>query len=107
MDKRTISSSKNGKKGGRPKGSVSGHTLEAQELRKRLIQAASEQWEAIIFSLIDNAIGGNTIAQRELLDRVLGKAIQPLASADEHGNLLPFQIIVKQKDSAVSPENRS
>jgi|SRR5579864_6446026 len=92
---------------GRPKGSVAKHTLETQELRKRLIQAASEQWEAIIFSLIDNAIAGNTIAQRELLDRVLGKSIQPLASADDQGNLLPFQIIVKQVSSANPAENRS
>ena len=83
---------------GRKKGSIAKHTIEAQELRKRLIEAASEQWDAIIFSIIDNAIGGNTNAQRELLDRVLGKAIQPLASADEQGNLLPFQIIVKQKE---------
>lgn len=89
---------------GRPKGSLAKHTLEAQELRKRLIKAASEQWDAIIFSLIDNAIGGNTLAQRELLDRVLGKPLQPLAAADDKGNILPFQIIVKQQDSG---ENRS
>lgn len=47
---------------GRPKGSLAKHTLEAQELRKRLIKAAEEQWEAIIFSLIDDAIAGNVLA---------------------------------------------
>ena|ERR1700739_1027210 len=92
---------------GRKKGGVASHTLQSQELRKRLIQLAEENWDAIIFSLIDNSIAGNTIAQRELLDRVLGKPITPLASTDPEGNILPFQIIVKQISSANSPENRS
>ncbi len=83
---------------GRPKGTIAKHTLEAQELRKRLIEAAKENWEAIVFTLIDKAVSGDTIALRELLDRVLGKPVTPLASADEQGNLLPFQIIVKQKE---------
>ena len=84
---------------GRPKGTLASHTLEAQELRKRLIEAAKENWEAIIFTLIDKAVSGDTIALRELLDRVLGKAIQALGTPDDEGNILPFQIIVKQKDS--------
>src|SRR5438309_288382 len=79
---------------GRKKGSLAKHTIEAQELRKRLIKAAAKHWEAIIFSLIDNAIAGNVVAQRELLDRVLGKAIQPLAGTDPDGNILPFQIVI-------------
>ena len=89
---------------GRKKGGLASHTFQSQELRKQLIQAAQENWEAIVFTLIDKAVSGDTIALRELLDRVLGKPITPLASADEQGNLLPFQIIVKQKDSG---ENRS
>lgn len=94
---------------GRKKGSVSGHTLEAQELRKRLIQAATENWEAIVFTLIDKAVAGDTPALRELLDRVLGKPVTPIAGTDEEGNVvLPFQIIVKQISSASNPaENRS
>jgi hypothetical protein len=95
---------------GRPKGTLASHTVEAQELRKQLIQAATEHWEAIIFTLIDKAISGDTIALRELLDRVLGKPITPLASTDEKGNLvLPFQIIVKQITGSASnsAENRS
>jgi hypothetical protein len=35
---------------GREKGGVASHTLQAQELRKRLIEAAKENWEAIIFT---------------------------------------------------------
>jgi len=49
-------------------------------------------------NLYDKAVAGDTIAIRELLHRVLGKPIAPLASADDDGNLLPFQIIVKQKE---------
>jgi hypothetical protein len=79
---------------GRKKGGLASHTLQAPDLRKRLIKAAEHNWDAIIFSLIDNAIAGNTIAQRELLDRVLGEAIQPLGGTDPDGNVLPFQIVI-------------
>lgn len=34
---------------GRKKGGVASHTLQAQDLRKHLIQAASENWEAIVY----------------------------------------------------------
>lgn len=87
---------------GRPKGAVSGHTLEAQELRKRLIKAAQKNWDAIIFSLIDNAIAGNTIAQRELLDRVLGKAIQPMEHSGKDGAPIQVQQITGMTISLAS-----
>jgi hypothetical protein len=37
---------------GRKKGGIALHTLEAQGLRKRLIKAAEENWEAIVFTMI-------------------------------------------------------
>jgi hypothetical protein len=79
---------------GRPKGSVSGHTLQAQEMRKRFIELALENWEALCFTLIDKAVSGDTPALRETFDRVLGKPVQPLAGSDDQGNILPFQIVI-------------
>lgn len=93
---------------GRKKGSVSGHTLEAQEMRKRFIELALENWDALCFTLIDKAVSGDTPALRETFDRVLGKPVTPIAGTDEEGNVvLPFQIIVKQISSANPAENRS
>jgi hypothetical protein len=89
---------------GRKKGSVAKHTLEAQEFRKRLIQRVTPVWDDIIDTMIEKAAMGESWAIKEINDRILGKAIQPLASTDDQGNILPFQIIVKQKDSG---ENRS
>jgi len=82
---------------GRPKGSVAKHTLLAQELRKRLIEAAAKEWDAIIDSLLSNAIAGNNMALAELLDRVLGKASQPLELDTKTG--LPFTIVIHEKPS--------
>jgi hypothetical protein len=82
---------------GRPKGTLASHTLEAQELRKQLIQAAKDNWQAIVFTLIDKAVAGDTIALRELLDRVLGKATTPIELDSKSG--LPFQIVIKQIQS--------
>jgi hypothetical protein len=85
---------------GRPKGTLASHTLQAQEMRKRLIKAALENWDAIIFSLIDRSIAGDSRAISELLDRVFGKATAQVELSGPGG--LPFQIIVKQQPSAAS-----
>jgi hypothetical protein len=82
---------------GRPKGSVAKHTLQAQEMRKRLIAAAEKEWDAIIDSLLSNAIAGNNMALAELLDRVLGKASTPIELDSKTG--LPFTIVINQKPS--------
>ena len=81
---------------GRPKGSISGHTLQAQEFRKRLIQRVTPVWDDIIDTMIEKAAMGESWAIKEINDRILGKAIQPLASADPEGNILPFQIVITQ-----------
>lgn len=59
---------------GRPAGSVSGHTILAQEMRKALIEAAAEEWGPIIKSLVRLAKQGEVYAIRELFDRIFGKA---------------------------------
>jgi hypothetical protein len=81
---------------GRPKGSLAKHTLEAQEFRKRLIQRVMPVWDDIIDTMIEKAAMGDMRAIEEINNRILGKAIQPLASADNEGNILPFQIVITQ-----------
>ncbi len=78
---------------GRPKGTFASHTLEAQEFRKRLIERALPKWDAIIDSLITLALHGEIYAIRELNDRIMGKAAQPLAGIDEKGNMKPIPIL--------------
>ena len=89
---------------GRKKGSVAKHTLEAQELRKRYIERVAPIWDDLIDAQIEKASVGDMRAIEEINNRVLGKSIQPLAGTDPEGNILPFQIIVKQQPSG---ENRS
>lgn len=58
---------------GRPQGSVSSYTLEAQALRQYILQEVIKKKADIVETLIDNAAGGDIYFMRELLDRILGK----------------------------------
>lgn len=66
-------SRKNGRKGGRPRGSLAAHTLEAQELRRYLIERVANDFETVVNVLVSKAKKGDIRAIKELLDRVLGK----------------------------------
>lgn len=72
----------NGKKGGRPKGSVAKHTLLAAKGMELLVQMYYENVRPLNQALIDKALSGDIAAQKELRDRVHGKSIQPLTGAD-------------------------
>ena len=52
-----ISSVENGKKGGRPKGKVAKHTLEAEKLREFFIAKVAERVERLVPPLLDLAEG--------------------------------------------------
>ncbi len=71
-------SRENGKKGGRKVGSKAAHTLEAQELKKRLIKCFKKDADKIYGALIEKAKTGDVQAIKELLDRVWGKAPQQI-----------------------------
>src|ERR1041385_1559940 len=96
MDKRKLTSAKNGKKGGRPKGSLAAHTLERQEFQKRYIERVMPVWDDIIDAQIEKASLGSERMLEEINNRVLGKSIQPLGTPDDDGNILPFQIVITQ-----------
>lgn len=60
---------------GRPRGSKATHTLEAQAFREYLIGEVVKNKEAIVTSLIEQAIAGKLPAIKEVLDKVVGKTI--------------------------------
>jgi len=68
----------NGKKGGRPKGSKSAVTLNAEQAKQALIDAYIAAREPINQALIEKAKTGDIQAIRELHDRVYGKAPQDM-----------------------------
>ncbi len=78
MDKRSLTSSENGKLGGRPKGSKAWHTLEAEKGKAALIEAYLKNIRPINEALIAKATAGDIQAIRELHDRVYGKPNQPI-----------------------------
>lgn len=86
---------------GRPKGALANHTLVAQEMRKRLIEAAAVHWDDIIKGLIFAAKHQDVYAIRELFDRIFGKATQPL----EHSGDIKVEI-VNFKHKPIEDSNR-
>ncbi len=67
---------------GKPKGAKASHTLEAQELKKRLIERFQGDADDIYKALIDKAKTGDIQAIKELLDRVWGKSPQQIDTPD-------------------------
>lgn len=59
---------------GRPIGSKAPHTLEAEAFRQYLITEAVKSKQAIVASLIQQAVEGKIPAIKEILERMLGKA---------------------------------
>ena len=79
---------------GRPKAP---HTKAAEAFRAYLIAETMKEKEPIVKALIRAAKNGEVKALAELLDRVLGRPVTPIAGADEDGNVLPFQIVIKRR----------
>lgn len=68
---------------GRPKGSKAAHSLEAEALRQYVIEQVVKNKEAIVASLIKQAIEGKIPAAKELLERTIGKPVDMGEILDE------------------------
>jgi hypothetical protein len=93
MDKRSNTSADNGRLGGRPKAP---HTIATEALKKFIIEKVTAEKEPIINALIAKAKDGDVPAIRELYDRALGKATQPVSMDEDMFE--GIQIIIKQKN---------
>lgn len=98
-DKRKITSPQNGKKGGRPEGSFAPETLEKKAFEQHYRERMKPHWDDIIDAQIEKASLGSERILEEINNRMMGKPVTPIATSDGDGNILPFQIIVKQQDS--------
>lgn len=78
--------------GGKPKGSLAAHTMEAVELKKKLIAEYAANRAQIDKALIDKAKTGDVPAIKELYDRVWGKSSQPI-SGDTGNPLFPKPLL--------------
>ena len=63
---------------GRPKGSKAPHTIQTSALRGYIIARFMKERKPIIDALMDKGRKGDVQALKEILDRVLGKSIQPI-----------------------------
>jgi len=98
MDKRKLSAPKNGLLGGRPKGAVAKHTLDAQEARKWAIAYVNERLGPLFEAMYIKAIEGDVNAFKELLDRSWGKAVQGVEVSGKDGQpivFMPLELIQK------------
>lgn len=77
------------------------HTIQAEAFKAYLIREVIKEKEPIVRALIDGAKAGNPKLIAEVLDRILGRAITPISGVDPEGNLLPFQIVIKQKEQPI------
>ena len=63
----------NGKLGGRPVGSKSKKTLEAEGYRAILMAKVFEKAKPLVEALVQKGLGGDIAALKEIHERVLGK----------------------------------
>lgn len=83
MDKRSLTSAANGKKGGRPKGYAA---IQAEKAREALVKKLEKEWVPIVDKAIEQAKAGDQTARAWLADRGYGKVTQMIATEDENGN---------------------
>lgn len=69
-----------GKRGGagRPKGSVGGNTIAAQEFRTYVIKRIIKERKLLVDALMKKAKKGDVRAIKELFDRGFGKAVESI-----------------------------
>lgn len=79
MDRRSITSAQNGKKGGRKKKQS---TIKAEKARDILSQMVFKEIKPIGLKLIEKAKTGDIPAIKELFDRAFGKAPQSIETPD-------------------------
>lgn len=84
--------------GGRPKGTVASHTLEAVEARKWAIAFVNARLTPLFEAMYEKAIHGDVTAFNALLDRSWGKAVQGVEVSGKDGNpivFMPLELIQK------------
>lgn len=86
MDKRSITSAINGRKGGRKKGEA---TILREKAKDYLARRVEEEIEPIADKLIEKAQTGDVPAIKELFDRAWGKSKESM-DVTSGGNVIPI-----------------
>lgn len=89
---------------GRKKGSVATHTLQAQEMRKLLIDKLRINFGPIVDKALEQARNGDKAAREWLTDHGLGKAIQGIELSNKDGE--PFLVADEQYKQALIAANK-
>lgn len=76
---------------GRPKGSKASHTIQAEALKKYLIEQAIAAKAEVIAALIREAKRGDVRAIKELLDRILGRPVDPVELSGKDGGAIQIR----------------
>lgn len=87
MDKRSITSKENGKKGGRKKGAA---TIEREKAKDYIAQRIGEYMPELFNVLITKALEGDMAAIKELFDRGFGKPAQAITGPDGERLVITF-----------------
>ena len=95
MDKRSITSALNGKKGGRKKGYAS---IAAEKARELLCKELDKEWKPIVIKAIQQAKDGDAVARNWLSERGYGKVAQAIVTENDEGERLPITGMVITSD---------
>lgn len=83
LDRRSITSAQNGKKGGRPRGKAS---IATENARAYILEQVEQALKPIVEKAIEQAKDGNQPARDWLSSYSWGKATQVMVTEDEEGN---------------------
>jgi len=89
----------NGKKGGRPKGSVSEATRVGMLLKEKLALRVEKEYGPMLDAIVDKCKKGDVAAWKDVLDRLAGKATEHI---DVKTDGQPIQVI-NYSDICASP----
>lgn len=95
MDKRSLTSAFNGKKGGRKKGVA---TIEREKAKDYIAQRIGEYMPQLFNVMIEKALDGDIPATKELFDRAWGKAQQDMGFD-------PTKPLIVQISEAIAKKN--
>lgn len=100
MDKRSLTSAINGRKGGRKKGFAS---IEAEKARNFIAEKLIIHWSPIVMKAIELAEQGDKYSRDWLTDHGYGKAVQAIELTGRDGKAL-FNDEQKQKSDQIISE---
>lgn len=106
MDKRSITSAANGKKGGRPKGFSA---IQAEKTREYVARQIKKYEKPLIKAMIDEVIDKHNVqAFKELMDRGLGKVKEHVDVTTDGDKIvfLPSELYGKRNTSSSSKSDR-